>query len=337
MMAEKLVEAIRKPIVISDLTFVVSASMGISIYPEDGTECDVLLKAADSAMYQAKALGKDNFHFFTKAIAARSMKYVTLERDMKDALKQHEFELYYQPQMRLKDNKIVGLEALIRWNHPSRGLITPNEFIHIADDSDMIDSITEWVISTALSDHEEWSDHGCNGLRVAVNITGRQFIRERSIKKVIDVLNTFDPESHYLKLDLEITETAFEHVSQVVKVINMLKKRDVVFSIDDFGTGHSSLSRLKEIPVESLKIDQSFIRDMTSDNDDKEIVRAIISMGHSLGMRVIGEGVENIDQLEILQELGCDEIQGFYISLPLPADQITKLLDQQRRDYQELN
>jgi len=330
-LAEKIVKAVREPIKLADLSIVVSISLGISIFPDDANDSESLLKAADIAMYQAKALGKDNFHFFTKALAARSMRYAALERDLQNAIDEQQFEVYYQPQIRLKDKKIVGLEALIRWNHPKLGLLLPEEFIHIADDSELIDTITEWVIYTAIRDHDVWSVNGNGGLRIAVNITGRQFVRERSVQKFINVLNKLAPELNKLKLDLEITETAFEQTAQVIKIINKLKQRDVLFSIDDFGTGHSSLSRLKNIPVESVKIDQSFIREITSCSDDKEIVKAIIAMSHSLGLRVLGEGVEQESQYQILQELGCDEIQGFYISHPLPAEEISKYLNEKQQ------
>jgi diguanylate cyclase (GGDEF)-like protein len=325
-MAEIIVNVIRRPIRCENITLRISASVGVSLYPEDAQESEYLLKAADMAMYQAKESGKDKFHFFTQELAASADRYTALERDLQSALESNEFELYYQPQIRLSDHHIVGLEALIRWNHPVHGLLQPEEFIHIADDSDLIDSITQWAIYTAINEHSVWSENGTNGLRIAVNITGRQFNRERSIIKIIDVLDRLAPELKELKLDLEITETAFDHVSKVVEVIDSLRDHNVVFSIDDFGTGHSSLSRLKQIPVESIKIDQSFIRDITIKDNDKAIVRAIISMGHSLGLRVIGEGVENDTQLTALEELGCDEVQGYFISYPLPSDEITDLL-----------
>jgi EAL domain-containing protein (putative c-di-GMP-specific phosphodiesterase class I) len=286
-----------------------------------------MVKAADSAMYHAKAMGKNSFQFFTADLASRAFEHALIEKGLRCALESGELELYYQPQVSLVDGKIVGVEALIRWNHPERGQLLPDTFIHVADDSDLIDAISEWVLRKALGDYEKWSKNGSMGPRIAVNITGRQITKEQSIKHILSVLEELAPVPNVLQLDLEITEAALERTERTINIINTLKNRGVMFTIDDFGTGHSSLNRLKQLPVDTLKIDRSFIRDIADDGDDKAITAAIIAMAHSLGLRVIGEGVETKPQLDVLRALNCDEIQGFYFSKPVPAGEIAGLLE----------
>ena len=327
LIADKIVKIVRKPVTVSGETIDTSASVGISIFPHDALECQGMLKAADSAMYHAKEMGKNSFQFFTADLASRMSEHALIEKDLRCALeKSGEFELYYQPQVSLVDGKIVGVEALIRWNHPEHGQLLPDTFIHVADDSNLIDAISEWILRTALSDYEKWSNNGSMGPRIAVNITGRQISNEQSIKHILSVLEELAPVPNVLQLDLEITETALERIERATNIINTLKNRGVTFAIDDFGTGHSSLSRLKQLPVDTLKIDQSFIRNIADESDDRAIAAAIIAMAHSLGLRVIGEGVETKPQLDVLRALDCDEIQGFYFSKPLPAGEIAGLL-----------
>jgi diguanylate cyclase (GGDEF)-like protein len=328
LVADKIVEAVGKSVIVNGKTIDTSASVGISIYPDDATDCEGLVKAADTAMYHAKARANTHYHFFTAELASHAFQHALIEKGLRTALENEQFELYYQPQVSLVDGKVAGVEALIRWNHPDHGQLSPETFIHVADDSNLIDLISEWVLRTALTDNQNWAKSGSTGTRIAVNITGRQITSERSIKRILSILEEVGLKPNTLKLDLEITETALEGIDRTINIINTLKNRGVMFSIDDFGTGHSSLSRLKQLPVDTLKIDRSFIRDIADERDDKAITAAIIAMAHSLGLRVIGEGVETRSQLDVLKGLDCDEIQGFYCSKPVKADEIGRLLGQ---------
>ena len=327
LIADKIVKVVCKPVTVGGKMIDTSASVGISIYPDDAVEGEGMVKAADTAMYHAKAMGKNCFQYFTADLAARTFEHARIEKQLRKALEDKEFELYYQPQVSLVDGKIAGVEALIRWNHPEHGKLLPDEFIQVADDSDLIDAISEWVLRTALSDSKKWSKEGSMGPRISVNITGRQITREQSVKRILRILDELAPEPSKLQFELEITETALEDTERTINLINRLKNRGVMFAIDDFGAGHSSLRRLKQLPVDTLKIDRSFIRDIADQGDDKAIAAAIIAMAHSLGMRVIGEGVETESQLEVLRALDCDEIQGFYFSKPVPTGEIASLLE----------
>lgn len=327
LIAVKIIRAIRQPVKISGETIGVSASVGISIFPDDGIDDEGMLKAADIAMYHAKTEGKDNFQYFTADLASRSSEHALIEKDLRKAIDYREFELYYQPQISLANGKINGVEALIRWNHPEKGLILPDTFIHIADDSGLIDEICEWVLRTAFDDHKRWSTKDSPGPRIAINVTWRQITREQSIQHILSVVEELAPEPDILQLNLEITEAALEHTKRTISIINTLNNRGVMFAIDNFGTGHSSLSRLKELPVDTIKIDRSFIHHITENNDDKEITAAIIAMAHNLGLRVIGEAVETRAQYEALLALDCDEIQGFYFSKPVPVREIERMLE----------
>ena len=338
LIADKIIKSVSMPVSLGAQTIDTSTSVGIGIFPDDAMDGEGLVKAADTAMYHAKAMGKNNFQFFTAELASRALNHALIEKGLKKAFERKELELYYQPQVSLSDGKIAGVEALIRWNHPEHGQLLPESFIHVADKSDLIDAVSEWVLRKALSDYKTWSNNGVAGPRIAVNITGRQITNERSVKRILSVLEELAPEPNILQLDLEITETALERTENMIDIINILKNRGVMFAIDDFGTGHSSLSRLKQLPVDSLKIDRSFIRDLDDageDGDDKAITAAIIAMGHSLGLRVIGEGVETRSQLDVLRSLDCDEIQGFYFSRPVPAADIPQLLEKSFQRYRK--
>ena len=327
LVADKIVKVVRTPVIVKEETIDTSASVGISIFPDDAIDYEGLVKAADTAMYHAKAHGNNCYRFFTAELASHAHEIALIEKGLRTALGNMEFELYYQPQVSLADGKVAGVEALIRWNHPDRGQLQPKTFIHVADDSNLIDFIGKWVLRTALRDYECWTKNGTTGPRIAVNITGRQITTERSIKRILMVLEELAPEPNVLELDLEITETALERADRTINLINTLKNRGVMFAIDDFGTGHSSLSRLKHLPVDTLKIDRSFISNIADEDDDKAIAAAIIAMAHSLGLRVIGEGVETRSQLDVLRALGCDEIQGFYFSKPVKSGDNDRLLE----------
>ncbi len=324
--ADKIIKAIHKPLKILGETIEISASVGISVFPDDAADYEGILKAADISMYHAKEKGKNNFQYFTGDLASRAFEHALIEHDLKKALDLHEFELYYQPQLSLSDGRISGVEALIRWNHPEKGMILPKTFIHIADDSGLIDEISEWILCTALDDHKKWSMNEPTAPRIAINVTWRQMTRERSIKHILKIVESLSPRPNSLQLNLEISEAALEHTERTLSIIHTLKNHGIMFAIDNFGTGHSSFSRLKQLPIDIIKIDRSFITNIAIDNDDKEITSAIIAMGHKLGLRVIAEGVETRAQYEILQKLDCDEIQGFYFSKPVLATKIEDML-----------
>ena len=327
LIADKIVKEIRKQFIFDKQTVDTSTSIGISIFPDSANSYEELMRTADSAMYHAKATGRNRYQCFNTELATQIITHSLIEKGLQAALTNNEFELYYQPQINLSNGKIAGVEALIRWNHPVHGQLLPATFIKIADDSNLIDMISEWVLRTAINDYENWLVESSSVPRIAVNITGRQISREKSIRHILELLDELTLDPSILQLDLEITETALERIDYTIDMINTLKKRGVMFAIDDFGTGHSSLSRLKHLPVDTLKIDKSFIQGISIDEDDKAITTAILAMAHSLGLRVIGEGVETKSQLDILRELGCDEVQGFYYSKPIPADEITLLLE----------
>lgn len=327
LIADKIVKAVHKPVILGEHTIDTSTSVGISIFPDDAIDSEGMIKAADTAMYHAKAMGRNSFQFITAELASRTFQYVQIEQDLRKAIENNEFELHYQPQINLHDGRVAGVEALIRWNHPDHGQLLPEEFIHVADNSNLINTITEWVLRTALCDYECWLNNGPMEPRIAVNITGRQISSEQSIKCLLDVLEELKPEPSTLQLDLEITEAALENAKHTIDIINSLKNLGVMFAIDDFGAGYSSLSRLKQLPVEALKINRSFISKIADEGDDKAIVAAIVAMAHSLGLRVIAEGVETRSQFDVLQALDCDEIQGFYFSKPVPASEIPQLLE----------
>jgi diguanylate cyclase (GGDEF)-like protein len=325
--ADTIINTVSKPVTVSGKTFVMSASVGISIYPDDGLNAEDMLKVADIAMYQAKTDGKNCFRFFTPELALRAVERRQIEKDLRKALENEEFELLYQPQVSLADGKITGIEALIRWNHPEKGQILPEKFISVADDLNLIDAISEWVLRTAFNDYQQWLKNNSKGLRIAVNITIRQISNEQSVKHILKVLEELSSATNINHLDFEITEGALEKTKHTISTINNLRDRGVKFSIDDFGTGYSPLRRLNKLPIGALKIDRSFIIDIASDGGDKAIVAAIIAMAHSLSLRVIGEGVETKSQLDVLRALECDEIQGFYFSKPVPASEIAQLLE----------
>jgi len=255
-----------------------------------------------------------------------------IENELRRALEQQEFILFYQPQISLQDECIVGVEALIRWQHPQRGLLLPENFISVADETSLIDPISEWVMHTACADLTEWKANGSAHVRMAINISGRQIMNATSIGQILSVVEQCHQSYDALELDLEITETALDEVGQSMEIIHKLKQRGVMFVIDDFGTGHSSLSRLKQLPVDTLKIDRSFVKDIDKSPDDKAIASAIIAMAHNLNLRVVAEGVETEEQLAVLRTLDCDEIQGFYYSEPVTAAQMASLLERQAND-----
>lgn len=327
LIAKKIVEIIRQPVEVGNTRIDTSASIGIAIFPDDADNSESLIKAADTAMYHAKARGKNNYQFYTAELVSLNTRQAEIENDLSGAITRQEFELYYQPQISLKDGKVKGVEALIRWNHPNRGQILPEEFIYIADECHLMDPITEWVLQTALTDYQKWTQQTANRPRISINITLRQISASISIRHLFNVIERLEFAPNVLELDLEISEAALESFDRSAELIKRLKQNGVMFAVDDFGTGHSPLGRLKQFPVNTLKIGRGFINGLANNEDDRAIVTAIIALAHSLDLRVIGGGVETKQQLKVLRELGCDEIQGFYLSKPVATDELSQLLD----------
>ncbi len=329
MVAEKIIASISEVFEIKHQQIFIGCSIGVSIFPEDALSCEGLLKNADLAMYEAKNKGRNNYQFYKKEYTAAIKNKVTLENYLRDALGKKELHLFYQPQFEAESGKIWGAEVLIRWvRETSRGhnrMIPPSQFIPLAEESGLIIEIGKWVLERACKQHKRWLDQGFPLPRVAVNISTRQFMDNDFIQTVVDILSeTKLPPS---KLELEITESMLIGDTKLIELkLKRLKSYGISIALDDFGTGYSSLSYLKNFPIDILKIDQSFIREMTRDSKDARIASAIIKMGHSLGQKIIAEGVENEDQLKLLTKRGCDIIQGFYLSKPLPTRKMQALL-----------
>jgi diguanylate cyclase (GGDEF)-like protein/PAS domain S-box-containing protein len=324
--AEKIVNSFSAPITMENgHELFSSTSIGISIYPEDGEEADLLIKNADTAMYRAKEAGRGTYQFYTTEMSAHFSERLTIETDLRRALSDNQLTLAYQPQIDLCTGRIVGFEALARWNHPDKGPISPAQFIPVAEDSGQIEKLGEVVLLEACRQLKLWSDvHGA-GWRMAVNFSGLQLRKPNVVKCINNALQQAGVTSDML--ELELTESSLmENVESNIQIIDELSHSGFLLSVDDFGTGYSSLSYLKRFNIDKLKIDQSFVRDITSDHDDAEIVTTIIAMGHNLGLRVIAEGVETQEQLDFLRARGCDEIQGYLISRPKSAEEIDAML-----------
>lgn len=324
--AQKLLEIFANPFQIKEQELSISASIGIALYPNDGTDFETLYKNADTAMYRAKHEGRNGYCFFTNEMQEHSARNLELSNALRHALEKNQFQLHYQPQISSKDGKIIGAEALLRWHHPDHGNISPLEFIPILEENGLILLIGEWVLRTAVSQAKEWMEQGSQPIIMAVNISAVQFRHLSLPDTVSSILRDVGLSPEYL--ELELTESVAMHDPQkAIDVMNNLHDRGIRMSIDDFGTGYSSLSHLKKFKVYKLKIDQSFVRDITIDQEDKAIVSAIISMAKRLGLQTIAEGVETAEQLEYLQQEGCDEIQGYFYSKPLSAKEFEVFRD----------
>jgi len=303
----------------------VTATIGISIFPGDGSNAEVLIKNADTAMHQAKESGRQSFKFFTREMNVRAVERQSVEEDLRRALERKEFTLHYQPKIDLKTGAITGAEALIRWTHPTRGSVPPVRFIPIAEDSGLILPIGAWVLREACTQARAWLDAGLPAMTMAVNVSAIQFQNENFLNDMFAVLSEtgLDPRS----IEIEVTEgILMKHAEVATSILQVLRDRGVRVAVDDFGTGYSSLSYLQKFPLDALKIDQSFVRQISSSPDETSIVRAIISMGQSLKLRVIAEGVETAEALAFLKAHDCDEAQGYYFSRPVPAGEFARLL-----------
>ncbi|MDN0076656.1 EAL domain-containing protein [Crenobacter sp. SG2303] len=326
--AQSILDAISAKSSVAGHEVFISSSIGISIFPEDGSVADELLVNADTAMYRAKERGKNNFQFYTADMNASAIERMKLEYGLHRALAKNELEVWYQPKVALDSTRIVGAEALLRWRHPEMGMISPGQFIPIAEESSLITSIGEWVLDTTCADIRSWRDAGLLDGRIAANISGLQLKYSNIVETVSRILKKYDLDSSVL--ELEITENvAMDEDSGMVEVLHRLQTLGIYLSIDDFGTGYSSLSYLKRLPVRGLKIDQSFIKNLHQDRDDAAITQAIISIARSLGLDLVAEGVELEEQRQFLVEKGCLCGQGFLFSRAVPREEFAELLKKQ--------
>jgi len=328
---DRILKSISQPYTIDEHEVNITCSLGFSIYPDHGEDAETLLKNADNAMYQAKEEGKNTFKFYTKEMQTHVRKRLEMENDLRRALVNQEFFLEYQPKLNLKKKELVGFEALVRWNHPKYGIIPPTEFIYIAEETGLIIPLGKWVLQTACKQNKEWQDQGLFPLCVSVNLSSRQCRENNLFHTIQKTLEETGLSPEYL--ELELTESlAMSNPKEFIVVLSKLKKLGIKTSIDDFGTGYSSLNYLRQFPVNCLKIDQSFIRELETKAGDLSIVKAIVSLGHSLNMTVIAEGVETKQQLLELLKQDCDEIQGYYLSRPISAKAMTKF----QKNYKNL-
>ncbi|OHB30449.1 MAG: hypothetical protein A2X79_03410 [Desulfuromonadaceae bacterium GWB2_53_15] len=328
--ARRIQEAVGQPFKTGEHELIVTCSTGISIYPKDGADVQTLLKNADAAMYRAKELGRNNFLFYTNELNDKAGARWTMEKHLRQALKKDELILHYQPQVDLATGQITGMESLIRWQSPELGLVPPDRFIPLAEETGLIVPIGEWVLRTSCAQNKAWQDAGLPPLVMAVNLSPRQFRQEDLVERVAQALLDSGLEARYL--EIEIIESLVMHdVERVSTILKELKVLGVQLAMDDFGTGYSSLSYLKRFPFDKLKIDLSFVRDITSDPNSAAIARAIIAMGHSMNLRVIAEGVETEGQLGYLRSNSCDDMQGFLFSRPVPSGEFEQMLRENRR------
>lgn len=325
MIAQKILDALAAPFNLDGHEIFITASIGIALYPIDAGNKGDLIRNANVAARRTREEGGNNYHFYTAEMSAISSQRLTLESSLHRALERNEFVLYYQPQVELNSKRILGMEALIRWQHPSRGLVPPNEFIPLLEETGMIVQVGEWVLRTACAQNAAWQAAGLSPLRVAVNLSARQFRQNDLVAATRRILQETGLAPQ--QLELEITESVLlQDVQATITVLNQLHEFGIEISIDDFGTGYSSLAYLKLLPISKIKIDRSFIQDIGTPHDDGAIANAVISLGHSLKMQVIAEGVETVAQLNYLCAQGCDEMQGYYFSRPLPANEFIQLV-----------
>ncbi|PWK16205.1 putative bifunctional diguanylate cyclase/phosphodiesterase [Tumebacillus permanentifrigoris] len=326
--AQALLLDMKEPFQIEGHELFITTSIGLSWYPDDGLDMETLFKNADMALYRAKDQGRNNFQMYDSGMNVHAVERLQMEKDLRKALEREEFLVYYQPQIDIKSNRMIGMEALVRWQHPERGMIAPGLFIPLAEETDLIVPLGEWVMRTACAQTKRWHDAGYPDIRVSINLSAHQFGQATLAAKVCEILEQTGIAPRYV--DLEITESiTMTNVERAISTMLELKNLGLHISIDDFGTGYSSLSYLKKFPIQTLKIDQSFVRDIPQDPDDAAIATAVIAMAHSLNLNVIAEGVETEEQLEFLRERNCDEFQGYLCSRPLPVQEFEKLLQQE--------
>ncbi len=325
MVSQKILKLMTAPFTIEAHELFVTCSIGIALYPKDGDDAKTLLQSADGALYLAKNKGRNNAQFCTAEMNAKALERLTLESELRQAINRQEFLLHYQPRVDMVSGEITGMEALVRWQHPVQGLLYPTKFIPVAEESGLIVPLGEWVLRTACEQNKAWQLAGLKPVSIAVNLSARQFKQQDLVELVSSILQETELDPSYL--ELELTESmVMQNVEAAIATLTQFKVIGVKLSIDDFGIGYSSLNYLKHFPIGFLKIDQSFVRDITTNRDDAIIAKIIISMAHDLGLRVIAEGVETEEQKSFLCSHRCDEMQGYFFSMPLPAEEFEILL-----------
>lgn len=332
--AQKVMDATTAPYVLANQEVFTSASIGIAIYPNDAKNYTDLLKNSDSAMYFAKSTGKSNYKFYSEELNAHAKNVLLLDNQLHHAIKEQQFILFYQPRIETSTGRIMGVESLIRWNHPEKGLVSPGYFIEVAEETGLIGEIGKWVIEEACRQLKSWHDNGLSGLTVAVNLSANQFRSDDVIQQVQNAIEASGIDPTFL--ELEITETTLmDDVDKGIEILRKFNDMGVQLSVDDFGTGYSSLNYLKWFPIDALKIDQTFVRDINQVKENAAIVTAVTFLAHSLNLKVIAEGVETEDELVVLRELKCDEIQGYFYSKPLPVDEFEKFYKEHELDNKQ--
>ena len=325
--AQTLLSALSQPVQLSGHECHTTASIGIAMFPDDGTDVQTLTKNADMAMYLAKEDGKNGFRFFTKAAKTQSIERLTLETSLRRALDREEFSLHYQPKVDLASGQITGVEALLRWTHPELGMLSPVQFIPLAEETGLIVPIGRWVLKQACAQNMAWQRQGLRPVSMAVNLSPRQFADEGLLHDIDDALNACGMSPTLLQL--EVTESmVMQNVARAVRILEAIRSRGIRLAIDDFGTGYSSMSLMKQFPIDTIKIDRSFVRNLADDCEDQAIAQAIISMGKALGLTIVAEGVETTEQETFLRDHACDEMQGFLFSKPVPPEDMPQLLEQ---------
>lgn len=322
--ARRMLKAVAETHSIDSHDLHITASIGVSVYPDDGLDAETLTKNADTAMYQTKENGRQGYRFFKPAMNVRAVERQSVEEGLRHAVERREFALHYQPKSNLRTGAITGVEALIRWRHPTRGMMMPAQFIPIAEDCGLIVPIGAWVLREACSQARAWADAGLPQTTMAVNVSAMEFKNEKFLAELFAIVaeTGMDPRT----LELELTESVLmKRVEAMASVLHILRERGVRVAIDDFGTGYSSLSYLRKFPVDALKIDQSFVRQISTTGDDTTLVTAVIGMARNLKLRSIAEGVETLEELEFLREHHCEEAQGYFLGRPAPPEQIAKL------------
>jgi diguanylate cyclase (GGDEF)-like protein len=326
--AKRILDSLSRPLIVAGHEIFVTGSIGITVYPMDGEDPDTLLKNADAAMYNAKEQGRNNYQFYSETMNASSFERLLLENALRKALDREEFLVYYQPQINIDSGKIVGMEALLRWEHPEKGLVPPGDFIPLAEEIGLIVPIGEWILGAACTYNKTLQEMGMPPRRVSVNISSIQFRPKSLVETIERVLKMSGLDSSWL--EIELTESAImKNMETSSAILRELKQMGLRVAIDDFGTGYSSLAYLKRFPLDILKIDRSFIRDIPGDRDNEAIAAAIIAMAHSLNLEVIAEGVETEDQLEFMRCHGCDQVQGYIFSRPLPGEEMKKYIERE--------
>ncbi|TQK74334.1 diguanylate cyclase/phosphodiesterase with PAS/PAC sensor(s) [Brevibacillus sp. AG162] len=327
-LAEQIMNQLQRPFELDGHVFNVSCSIGIALYPQDGDNPEDLLKRADTALYTVKSRGKNGYDFFDPTMEAKSLERILMENEMRKAIEQEHFQIYYQPKIDIATSAMTGMEALVRWVHPELGIIPPNRFIPIAEETGMILALGEWILKQACKQNKIWHDEGYT-LKVSVNLSARQIYQKDLVEMIKDILRETNLSPDWL--ELEITESIFVKMEEATAVLQQIRDIGIQISIDDFGTGYSSFSYIKSLPVDTIKIDASFIRDIHHNQESQAIVKAIVTIAQSLNMNVIAEGIELDDQVAALKENGCDHGQGYLFSKPLPTDAFDQFLRQEQQ------